>query len=330
MMATATQTRQTTMAASPPKSDDELLAEMLDNKSANVLAAKSEFYAKHLETGTNITRALVVGLAIGELRRAIEPLMPIFTKLQGSPLGFKTDKEKEGGYPAEIVREALITGFLMGVRPVGNELNIISNGCYITRHGWERKVREFPGVTDADCIPGIPFASAAHGNQVVCKVALSWKLNGVRQEILDPEGKPGRVFGIRVNSGSTVDANVGKAKAKAWRAAFEFLSGKALVIGDAEDEQQPAAMLTAAANAAGVPSGASSKAQQAMADLVKPNGDGHKPAPLNERTIRAIKKAAERVGANPVAMNDGKPLEDMTQEQGEEMLHEILEMPDAQ
>ena len=67
-----------------------------------------------------------------------EEVMNMLMTLQGSPLGFKTDKDKTGGYPVETVRDVMIDmtikgGFLL----FQNEVNIISGQGYVTKDGFK-------------------------------------------------------------------------------------------------------------------------------------------------------------------------------------------------
>ena len=49
---------------------------------------------------------------------------------------------------------------LRGVRIVGNEFNIISGRPYITKEGFSRLVREWPGLTELRLMPGVPATQA--------------------------------------------------------------------------------------------------------------------------------------------------------------------------
>ena len=50
-----------------------------------------------------------------------EYMKPIMS-MQGSRLGFKTDKDKDGGYPLKVVKECLIDAVLSGVQLYGNQI----------------------------------------------------------------------------------------------------------------------------------------------------------------------------------------------------------------
>ncbi len=172
-------------------------------------------------------RAVVLAKGIDALRKALDPLMLHFMQLQGSDLGFKTDKDQGGGYPKDTVRDCLITGFLLGVYPTGNMLNIIAGRCYVTKNGWMHKLSEIPGLTDLEVIRGVPRQV---DGQTCVRVMVSWKLNGVKQTLRGVDGNgadtPGRIFPVRVNQGMIVDAILGKAEAKALKAVYETIRGR--------------------------------------------------------------------------------------------------------
>src|SRR6185369_4272053 len=93
--------------------------------------------------------------------------------------------------------------------------------------------------------PGIP---TVHNGHTVVRVGASWKMEGVRQALVDAEGKPGRVFAIATNQGSTADNTVGKATRKALKAIYEQVMGSEVGPEDGEvfDVETPEAAPAAA------------------------------------------------------------------------------------
>src|SRR5574343_513781 len=89
------------------------------------------------------------------------------------------NRRNQPPYDWPVVRRALVSAFLNGVRPVNNEFNIIGGRCYIALNGWRRKFEEIDGLTDASLVPGVPRVDQAGGFAVV-NVSLSWKLHGTR------------------------------------------------------------------------------------------------------------------------------------------------------
>lgn len=182
-----------------------------------------------------ITRAMILADGLDKLRAMITvQLIERVMKLQDSKLGFRTDKAKEGGYPPNVVKECLIEALLRGVYPVGNEFNIIAGNCYVTKEGYQRLVREIPGLTDLEESPGTPVQ---HNGQTVVRYSCRWRYNGMRYELKDPEGKPGRVIPIRVNQAMGVDAILGKAQRKALKAVYEMTLGSDHMMPDGEVDE---------------------------------------------------------------------------------------------
>ena len=113
-------------------------------------------------------RTFLVAAAARRLRELITAdMMGDIMALQGSPLGFLTDRDrsKEGkpGYPVEIVKEVLIEAVVRGFRPVGNEFNIIAGRFYAAQNGLQRILREWPGLTDLAVSLAVPRQRNVNG-----------------------------------------------------------------------------------------------------------------------------------------------------------------------
>ncbi len=160
-----------------------------------------------------------------------------FMPLQGSKLGFITDKDKDGGYPWEVVRDVLIEGLLRGFRPVGNEINIIAGGFYGAKNGFERIVREWPGLTNIRIDLGVPHLVADKGALVPCEAR--WRIDG-RDMSLECRPPTADDFDtripVKVNGGMGPDAILGKATRKLYARVYQVLTGCANDIVDAEGE----------------------------------------------------------------------------------------------
>src|SRR5690349_9721900 len=131
--------------------------------------------------------------------------------LQNSKLGFLTDKKE--GYPWEVVRDVLCEAFLRGFHPVNNEFNIIAEGFYGAKNGFERIVLDWPGLSDLRIDMGVPTMAGDKGALVPCTAA--WRFDGqeMKVECLPATTtKDGEVLSIdtripvRVNSGMGPDA----------------------------------------------------------------------------------------------------------------------------
>src|SRR5690606_34273734 len=101
-------------------------------------------------------RAYLVATAIGQLKELLTPeyMAPIM-QLQGNKLGFLSNKDKTGGYPEPIVKNALIEATLMGLEPYGNQWNLIAGNMYPTKEGIGSILNKWNGL-DYTIIPGIP------------------------------------------------------------------------------------------------------------------------------------------------------------------------------
>lgn len=169
--------------------------------------------------------AIVVANAMVEIRQSLSPeLMAPIMALQNTKIGFKCDKN----YDAETVKTALIEATLRGVRPVGNEFNIIAGQCYITKEGFGRLLREIPGLKFS-ITPHVPKMKS--DREAESTVTIEWRYNG-EQETRE------MTFAIRVNSGMGADAINGKAtrKARAWL--YNYLTDMEIGDGDADDAER--------------------------------------------------------------------------------------------
>ncbi|MDD3165296.1 MAG: hypothetical protein PHS97_05515 [Oscillospiraceae bacterium] len=189
----------------------------LDKAAANGLLAQKE--------ASQFKRMMLVSMAIGELKNLLTPkIMEPVMHLQNTSIGFKTDNPS--GYPVDVVRECLIEATLKGVFPVGNEFNIISRQCYITKAGYFHKLRDIPNFSWIET-PGIPRNVGDTG--AVIKVHLEWTLN---KQKFDKELE----LAIRVNRGMGSDAIIGKAlrKARAWL--YTGVTGQEVGDGDVDSD----------------------------------------------------------------------------------------------
>ena len=187
---------------------------------------------------TPFQRGFLIAKAVRRLEQLITPaMMADVMALQGSPLGFLTDKDPTDkhpdwkGYDEETVKRVLIEATIRGFRPVGNEFNIIGKRLYVAKNGWRRRVAEWPGVTNTRARLFVP--RPREGYTVVPAIA-EWRLDGVRQT-LDCRGEES--IPVRVNEGMIVDAILGKAEAKLWHRVMDFLAGQT---GEPDPEDTPA------------------------------------------------------------------------------------------
>ena len=254
---------------------DDLLEAGISKRCEELDSVGRTYYDALSRAEGNARRAILLAQGIDKLRGLLDNrVMDLIMKLQGSRLGFRTDLDSKGQkYPVEVVRECVIEALLRGVAWTGNEFNIISGACYITKEGFERILRELPGLTDLDVIPGVP--SQHPSGKTAVKVAATWKFNGEKMQLLDQEGKPGRTFPILVRNNATDDNLIGKALRKAYAAIHRLIVGSEHSPPDGEADEIAAAL-------------EKSRAEQISAKLAEqpPKANGQ-PAPANDDPLKA-------------------------------------------
>lgn len=140
--------------------------------------------------------------------------MASIMKLQGSKIGFRTDKDKKqdgskgDGYPVEIVKDCLIEATLIGLEPVGNHFNILAGNMYVTKEGAEYLLNK-EGVKHT-----LRFSSPKIDQQqkvARLDVEVEWTYEGEKNKETVP-------VSAKWNAYTTEDAIQGKAtrKARVW------------------------------------------------------------------------------------------------------------------
>lgn len=199
------------------------LAVQLDNSVAHVIGSKN------IE---GFQKAYLVSVAMQELKEMLTPeYMKQVMTLQGSTLGFRTDKDTSGGYPESQVKNCLIEAVLFGLQPVGNQFNIIAGNMYPTKQGLNYLLKNTEGLS-YEIIPNPPKIT---GDESLVAVNIKWTLNG-------KENDRTITIPIKVNKFMGADAIIGKAvrKASAWL--FNTINGTEVVDGDIADVPQTKAV----------------------------------------------------------------------------------------
>ena len=186
--------------------------------------------------GNDYERGCVLACAMIDLRAAVKDYLPVLRQLQGSKLGFLTDRDpgkdfkNAGPYPEQVVVDCAIEAVMRGARWTGNEFNILAGGCYLTKEFWWRKVTEIDELTDLDIVPGIPeFVN----QKCVVGMVATWKLRGKPQSIT-------RKFSILVRNNQTDDATIGKAEGRLLKAIYRKLTGTETSDADDDTTAEPA------------------------------------------------------------------------------------------
>lgn len=187
-------------------------------------AVASVLTQKNLE---GFERAFQISTAITQLTELLTPeyMKPIMA-MQGNKLGFKTDKDKTGGYSEAVVKNCLIEAVLIGLQPYGNQFNIISGNMYPTKEGCGYLLDNFEGL-DYDLVCSLPRVNSDRTSASV-DVALTWTLNAKKDDKTIP-------IGIKTDQYTSVDAIVGKAtrKGRAWL--LSRISGIEVTDGEVTD-----------------------------------------------------------------------------------------------
>jgi hypothetical protein len=166
-----------------------------------------------------IERTLMIATGTEKMKAMLtDKVMAPIMALQGSTLGFRTDKDASGGYPMAVVRDVTCEALMRGFRAVGNEFNIIAGRFYAAKDGCKRRVIEWPNLTEFNL--ELSFPTDKGGTSYVDAIA-TWKLNGV-ENVLERRGKT--AIPIRRNSGMLDDAILGKAERKMYAAVLNRLS----------------------------------------------------------------------------------------------------------
>lgn len=157
--------------------------------------------------------------------------------LQGSPLGYLTDRQnaKSGptSYSEEEVKAVMTEAIIRGLQFVGNEINIIGGKCYAAKAGVKRLCEEWPGVSCLTLTPGVP--EMAPNNTALIAMRAKWLQNGTAQEYY--RGKTATDdtrIAVRVNAGMGPDAIIGKAERKMYAAILGLLSNGAVQMPDGD------------------------------------------------------------------------------------------------
>jgi len=173
-------------------------------------------------------KAFIISSAIKSLRDNLskEFMQPIMS-LQGSRLGFLTDKDKTGGYPEKAVKDCLIDAVLLGLQPTGNHFNIINGNMYPTREGFGYLLSQIPSLRYNLEYPEVNKSEKGKVSHATVKI--TWVLE-------DGEPKKQSIrFPIKSDAYTSHDALIGKAERKARRWLFNTIKGTDISDGDTED-----------------------------------------------------------------------------------------------
>jgi len=199
---------------------------LIDNKSRQMHELSSK------EMDHPLVAAISVTTLLQEIRDLFndKAITAGLMKLQGTKIGFVTDKDKNGGYPPNVVVDVTIEAASRGARMVGNEVNIISGSCYLTKGYFQRKLDEQLQPGNWRLNHGVPEVEYQNKKQVSATVTteIKWKdSNGDHTESVS--------FAIKGNDYATADAYLGKADRKCGKWLLENITGERFSDGDADE-----------------------------------------------------------------------------------------------
>jgi hypothetical protein len=280
----------------------------IDRASESIEAAIQGCGIANIADLSHVKQAVRLAQGLRALRAALSDdfVREVLLPLQGTKLGFLTDKDRNEdgspgpGYPIAVVRDSTTVALIHGFNIVGNEFNIIAGGFYGTQAGFDRKVREFPGLSHFVEQPGVPVMHQERGALV--PYVVSWRLHGKPMAIdfvltKDTEGVLDTRIPVTVNRKMGVDAIIGKARRKMLFRVYQRLTGATLGIGEGEVGDADA-FVTTGESVASSPAGAVVPAGSPDGRRVKIGGATTKPAPA------PAARAAEPEASPPKASTD--------------------------
>lgn len=194
----------------------------LDVKMSTALTAAtssaSNAFALATTTQANIAQSLEAAGAIQNLRDMFDDpgIRSRVVALQGTKLGFRTDKDKDGRpYDYTIVKDCVIEGLVRGLQLVGNQINIIAGNFYCTMEGFQFLITTAQGVSEFLLDLGVP-SSKTGGVIVPC--AAQWKKGGMTFQMSAD-------IPVKTDNFSSVDQMLGKATRKMLSRCYKRMTG---------------------------------------------------------------------------------------------------------
>ncbi len=220
----------------------------MSNQTSNLPAlqeSKNEFAmaltdAIQLDIVNNVAGAFDAAIIVARLEAVLtdEVMEAVFMPLMNKKIGFLTDHDPNRPrngvtpkpYPVSVVRTCIIDAASMGLRPTGNQFNIIAERMYPTKEGFSALLKNYSVQHDLKYIfqfdSGAQPQSTPEWEYIPC--VINYQLNGETQ-------KPFKyVASVNKKNGANVDQMRGKAERKCKRAFYEYLTGNDLGDADAD------------------------------------------------------------------------------------------------
>lgn len=184
---------------------------------------------------SDIMRAAIMARGLKMVLNALTPkICEDLCALQGTKLGFRTDRDHDGGYKPTTIRDVIAEALIRGLRVTGNEINVIAGQLYITKEGYQRLCDEVPELSNLRLRIGVPKMV---GEGALVPAVASWKFQGIPDKLECTEGEDGDFrIPIRVNKGMGTDAIRGKAESKLLRQVYAIVTRSDLLAGQSEGD----------------------------------------------------------------------------------------------
>ena len=193
----------------------------------------NEYQVQLAQMNSDLEKMALMSKAISLIKERLDDkTVKAFSAMQNTRLGFKTDNQQ--GYPIPVVRDCLVECLMVGVKPIGNEFNIIGSNFYVTKEGFTGLMNRNPNFSKLDIRQEIPEYDHQNKRAIV-KYSAIWNWRGNR---MDTEGFVSVKLQYARSSGDCVtsdDAIYGKAERKIRCRVWNISTGDNLHEGDTED-----------------------------------------------------------------------------------------------
>lgn len=261
------------------------------------LAALSERAQDAALVQNHVIRAFQMAEIVSDMRSAlaVPGVLSAIASLQGSAVGFKTDRDSKGGYKESELVDPVIEALCIGLPMTGNRINVLVGRSYVTKEGAGDLLKyRVPGLTDVDICFGIPKVA---GEGAVVEADLQWKFNGQAKS---------KKMQLAVK-GQGVDLLIGKATRKARMWLYNTLTGSEITDGEADDVVSRAKDVTPSAPTATVDDVLGTANPAAVPNIFDSLKSVNIPAGLAEDYLRSqgLLPAGKDIVSAPPAVKDG-------------------------
>lgn len=248
----------------------------MEQKTTALELSKGQFLeacksAESLDIMNNAEAAFEAAGVVGALRSAMtnEMMDAVFMPLMNTKIGFLTDRdgrEKKGQAPppkynTAVVRDAIIDAVVIGLKPTGNQMNIIAGRMYPTKEGYTALLKRLGVKYFID----VSYDKGQNPNfaEIPCKI--NYEHNGEKNGF-------SIIATVKKDSYSSHDQMRGKAERRAKKALYEYITG--CDFGDADETSSQVIDINHVEIKSEVKSGAEAVKQMAQklpeAPIVKP------------------------------------------------------------